>query len=116
LDIFDAGVRHLTLKAEHLAQSTLVVTDLNPDFAFLGWFDLVVCTSTVCSFTDPARTLKRLAERVASGGCVLFDVTIQMFAGLKEVWMEAMFKRVGIVPHHALGIPPPLDGCRDMGL
>jgi SAM-dependent methyltransferase len=104
---FEMGIRRHKLTAEDLAQSKIIVADLNKDFAFLGSFDLVVCTGTAHSFSEPAHTLKRLAQRLVPRGNMLFQTPAVFFENIKDVGIGAMFDRVEVVPYDSLGIPPP---------
>jgi SAM-dependent methyltransferase len=113
---FDLGVRRHTLTAEDLPHANMIVADLNQEFAFLGVFDLVVCTGTAHSFTDPARTLMRLAQRLAPGGNMLFQVPTALLENIKDAGIGAMFDRVEVIPYDSRGVPPPPECFQHLGV
>jgi hypothetical protein len=69
---------------------------LERDFAFLGLFQLVVCTNTIKYVTNPCDAIARLAERVAQHGSLLLSGPIEYLAPVVPI-LEPEFGKLDLV-------------------
>lgn len=65
--------------------STVHIIDLREDFSFLGTFDLCVCTNMLMYIEDGVDVIRRLADRVKPGGCLIFTDGIEQLAAYEPV-------------------------------